>query len=80
MDRLAEINSPHIKDVRGRGLMIGIEFDFPATEIVNAGYEAGFLLVNAGENTLRLVPPLIVDRVHIDRFIEFLTTFLSTKH
>ncbi len=68
-----------IVDVRGRGLMLGIEFDFPATEVVTAGYAAGFLTVNAGPNTLRLVPPLIIEQAHLAEYITFLDTFLQQK-
>lgn len=79
MERLAELNSPHIVDVRGRGLMIGMELDFPAAEVVQAGYDAGFLLVNAGPNVIRFVPPLIVEKQHIDALITFLSSFLANK-
>lgn len=68
-----------VVDVRGRGLMLGIEFNFPAPEVVNAGYAAGFLTVNAGANTLRLVPPLIIKQSHLKDFISFLDAFLQTK-
>ena len=68
-----------IVDVRGRGLMVGIEFDFPAPDVVEAGFEAGFLTVNAGPNTLRLVPPLIVEESHLLSFVSFLDTFLQNK-
>ncbi|GIK66496.1 MAG: acetylornithine aminotransferase [Chloroflexota bacterium] len=79
MERLAELNSPHILDVRGRGLMIGMELDFPAAEVIQAGYDAGFLLVNAGPNVIRFVPPLIVEKQHIDALITFLSSFLASK-
>ena len=74
---LEAIESPHIQTIRGKGLMLGIELDFPATEVVNAGYEAGFLLVNAGPNVLRLVPPLIIETEHVDQFIAFFKSFLA---
>ena len=63
LERLAEINSPHIVDVRGRGLMSGIELDVAPGGIVNAGYEHGLLLVSSGTNVIRFVPPLIVQKV-----------------
>lgn len=75
-EKLQAIQSSHIKDIRGRGLMWGIELDIPATEVVEAGYAAGFLLVNAGPNVLRLVPPLIVQTDHIDSLIDFLSNTL----
>jgi predicted acetylornithine/succinylornithine family transaminase len=65
-DRLEEINSPHILEVRGRGLMLGADLDLLAADVVNAGYRQGLLLANAGPNTLRFVPPLIITREEID--------------
>lgn len=73
MEQLEEINSPHIVAVRGRGLMIGADLDVPAADLVAAGYRHGLLLVNAGPNTLRLVPPLIITREEIDVLIERLS-------
>jgi len=77
-ERLEEINSPHITAVRGRGLMIGADLDVPAVDVVNSGYRHGLLLVNAGPNTLRLIPPLVITREEIDLLIERLTTVLTT--
>ena len=79
MDRLAEINSPHIKEVRGQGLMVGIEVDFPAIELVQEGFGAGLLTVIAGPDTLRLVPPLILEASHVDVVADTLTTMLSKR-
>jgi len=76
-ERLSEINSPHIREVRGRGLINGVEMDIEVAPIVERGLEHGLLLVNAGPNILRLVPPLIVERQHIDTLIESLTTILT---
>lgn len=78
MERLEEINSPHIKEVRGRGLMIGVEMDIPVGDIVSQGYEHGLLLVNAGENVLRFVPPLIAQKSDVDALIEKLTLMLES--
>ena len=78
LERLAEINSPHIVDVRGRGLMSGIELDVAPGGIVNAGYEHGLLLVSSGTNVIRFVPPLIVQKSHVDELIGKLTAILET--
>ncbi len=77
LDRLSEINSPHITDVRGRGLMAGIELDIAPADIVQKGYEHGLLLVNSGTNVIRFVPPLIVEKKHVDELVEKLTTILE---
>jgi len=76
-ERLEEINSPHITEVRGRGLMVGVELDLPAADAVNAGYRHGLLLVAAGAHTLRLVPPLVITRAEIDLLIERLSAVLT---
>jgi acetylornithine/N-succinyldiaminopimelate aminotransferase len=66
---LEELNSPHVKEVRGRGLMVGVEMDMDVTPIVNKGYERGVLLVSAGPNVLRFVPPLIISEEEIKRAV-----------
>lgn len=77
-ERLEELNSPHIKQVRGRGLMIGVDLDLPAAKLIAAGYGQGLLLINAGPDTLRLVPPLIITRPEIDVLIERLASAFQT--
>lgn len=62
MELLAELNSPHVKEIRGRGLIVGVELDIEAGPIVNKGYERGILLVSAGPNVVRFVPPLTITR------------------
>jgi len=76
-ERLAELNSPHITAIRGRGLMVGVDLDVPAADVIKAGYAAGLLLVNAGPDTLRFVPPLIISREEIDLLIERLSAVLQ---
>ncbi len=76
-ERLAEINSPLIKEVRGRGLMVAVEMTTEVGGFIQQGYEHGLLLVNAGSNVLRLVPPLIASKNDVDRLIERLTTILE---
>ena len=77
LERLEEINSPHITDVRGRGLMAGIELNVAPAEIVTQGYEHGLLLASAGTNVIRFVPPLIIEKQHVDELIEKLTAILE---
>lgn len=62
MDLLAELNSPHIKEIRGKGLLVGVEMDIEAGPVVSAGYEQGILLVSAGANIVRFVPPLTITK------------------
>jgi acetylornithine/succinyldiaminopimelate/putrescine aminotransferase len=76
-ERLEEINSAHIKEIRGRGLMVGIELDVEVGGVVSKGQEHGVLLVGSGQHVLRLVPPLVVNKSHVDTFIEKFTQILA---
>ncbi|MCA9870646.1 MAG: aspartate aminotransferase family protein [Anaerolineae bacterium] len=76
-EKLAEINSPHIVEVRGEGLLLGIELDIPAADVVSAAYRHGLLTVGAGPNVLRLVPPLIIEYDEIDQVVERLSVVLA---
>ena len=77
LERLSEINSPHITDVRGRGLIAAIELSVPPADIVNQGYEHGLLLVNSGPDAIRFIPPLIVEKQQVDELVEKLTLILE---
>ena len=66
-DLLAELNSPHITEIRGRGLITGVEMDIDVTPIVDQGYEQGLLTVSAGTNILRYVPPFIITEEELER-------------
>jgi acetylornithine aminotransferase len=59
-----------IKEVRGRGLLLGIELDQPiAKKIAAQLIEDGVIVNPANENTIRIAPPLVVTTVHIEKFI-----------
>lgn len=77
MERLSEINSPLISEVRGRGLMVGLELTVDVSPLVTQGYKHGLLLVNAGENVLRFVPPLVMEKEHVDVLVDKLTLMLG---
>ncbi len=70
MERLSEINSPHIKEMRGRGLMLGVELDIDAQPALEKGYAHGLLLIKARERVVRFVPPLIIQKTHIDELVD----------
>jgi acetylornithine/succinyldiaminopimelate/putrescine aminotransferase len=73
-ERLARLreNKKSICDIRGLGLMIGIELAVPVADIIERCQERGILLGPAGEKTLRLTPPLVVTEADIDRLVEVL--------
>ncbi len=74
MSNLEEIKKEKevILEVRGKGLMIGIEFDkkINVMDIIIKLLEKGIVTLRAGENTLRLLPPLIIQKKHVDFFID----------
>ena len=59
-------------DVRGVGLMLGLKCVVPNTEMVNRLREAGLLTVGAGDNTVRVLPPLIIGESHIEEALTIL--------
>jgi predicted acetylornithine/succinylornithine family transaminase len=69
MDRLAALARKHaaIVEVRGKGLMIGVELREAVAPIVQKMLENGIVCGPAGPNVLRFVPPLVITRGHVDR-------------
>ena len=63
-----------ISDVRGRGLIWGVECKVPVGPAVASAAEQGLLVLNAGPNVLRLLPPLIVEQEHLDQALATLGT------
>ncbi|HEY5472193.1 MAG TPA: aspartate aminotransferase family protein, partial [Candidatus Limnocylindrales bacterium] len=68
---------PVIKEVRGIGLMIGVELSIPGAGIVKKALERGLLLNCAQEKVLRFVPPLIVGKKEVDDMISILSGILA---
>jgi acetylornithine/N-succinyldiaminopimelate aminotransferase len=66
-----------IREVRGKGLLIGMELAQPAGPIVDRCRDAGLLVLSAGEKVLRLAPPLIVESRDAARALEIIETALS---
>jgi len=66
-----------IKEVRGIGLMIGVELAIPGGDIVKTALERGLLLNCAQEKVLRFVPPLIVGKQEVDEMLATLTGILE---
>jgi acetylornithine/N-succinyldiaminopimelate aminotransferase len=58
-----------LADVRGMGLLLGVKCVVPNTELQLALRQAGLLTVTAGDNVLRVLPPLIIEQHHIDEGI-----------
>jgi len=78
--KLEELNTKHscIKEVRGRGLMLGIDLDenVSAKDVLKKMLEAGFVTATAGANVLRFLPPYTIQKKNIDELIEALSDVL----
>lgn len=67
---------PHIKARRGAGLLQGLEFDIPVGEVIVKAMDKGLILINAGANVLRFIPPLIIEKEDVDAMISILCAVL----
>lgn len=74
---LSDLASDHIVDVRGAGLLVGIELDTAVVPVIAAARERGLLIINAGENIIRLAPPLIVEASQIDTAVGIISQSLQ---
>lgn len=77
--RLDELMSRHsgIKERRGTGLMQGLVFDRPVGGIITRALEKGLILINAGTDIIRLVPPLVIQKEHVDEMIAILDSCID---
>ena len=77
-DTAAADGTGHIQDIRGRGLMVGIDLDVPHKEVRQPLiYEEHCFTGCAGTNVLRLLPPLCLTKQEVDQFIDKLTKILK---
>lgn len=76
ISELKKLDKDIIVDVRGKGLMVGIELTKPGAEYVDKLREAGFLINCTAGNVLRFVPPLIITKEEIDEFVKALDEIL----
>ncbi len=81
-NKLRELKQKHacIKEIRGMGLMIGIDLDVPVKDIRTAAANRGLLILTAGETVLRLLPPLTVQPDEIDLAADILDKVLQNSH
>ena len=77
-ERLRAIADPRIREIRGLGLMIGIELKQKAGPIAQAMLKEGILVLLAGTTVLRFLPPLVITRQEIDTVVSVLTKVLAT--
>ncbi|GAB4264006.1 MAG: aspartate aminotransferase family protein [Methylomicrobium sp.] len=70
-------NNASVVDIRHKGLMIGIELSESCTELVNMALSKGLLINVTNEKTVRLLPPLIIDREQIDSLVDILSNVID---
>ncbi len=76
LDELA-VRYDSIETRRGIGLMQGLVFRRPVGGIIQAALDKGLILINAGPNIIRFVPPLVIGREHVDEMIAILQSCLE---
>jgi predicted acetylornithine/succinylornithine family transaminase len=81
MTKLQEIskNFDIIKEIRGRGLIIGIEFQAPQPELTDYFIKNNILTIISHEKILRLIPPLIINNDQINKFLAVFSAYLKLK-
>ena len=68
-----------IREIRGKGLMIGVEMKFEVKDILFDGISNGVLFLYSGKNILRLLPPLVISESDIDKALEVLDAALDRE-
>lgn len=78
-EKLLKLKEKHsiIRDVRGFGLMLGMEFNINCAEIVNLMREKGVLINCTADTVLRFIPPLVIEKTQIDTVIDVLNEVLD---
>ncbi len=79
MDKLRRIESPNIREVRGMGLMIGIEMKQKVAPYIKELQEKKIIALNAGMTVIRLLPPLVITYYQLDHVVDVLTEVLVTE-
>ena len=80
-DGLEALKEKHniIREIRGKGLMIGIELKFEVRDILMEGIEKNLLLLYSGRNILRLLPPLVITEQDVIRSLEILDELFTNE-
>ncbi|MDO9098426.1 MAG: aspartate aminotransferase family protein, partial [Candidatus Methanoperedens sp.] len=72
MKKLKELNKDYVTEIRGKGLMIGMELSIKCEDIVGKARERGLLLNCTSDSVLRFVPPLSITKEQLDKTVEVL--------
>ena len=79
MNELKKLESPLIREVRGMGLMVGIELRKKAAPYIQALAEQGILVLSAGMTVIRLLPPLVITKEQLDEVITKIAFVLNAE-
>lgn len=74
-ERLGDLNN--VKDIRGKGLMIGIELDSPCTDLTQKALDKGLLINVTSEKVIRLLPPLIISEEEADSICDIVCSLVE---
>lgn len=77
MQIIREIGSPNIREVRGTGMMIGVAVTINPKDVLKKAFENGLLVLTAGKDVVRLLPPLTITYEEIDAGIEILKAAIA---
>jgi len=77
MERLRAMDAPLIREVRGLGLMIGIELKIKVGPVLRALQERGVLALPAGATVLRLLPPLVIEQEDMEQVVDAIEEVLA---
>lgn len=79
IDKLQNLKEKYdfVREIKGLGLMLGMEVKIPPKEIVSLAYKEGLLILSAGANVVRFVPPLVIDKETADIGFEILDKVMS---
>ncbi len=78
-DRLAALDLPGVREVRGLGLIIGVELKSRVTPVLRGLMERGVMALPAGNTVLRFLPPLSISREEIDQVVEAVRAVLGSQ-
>ena len=80
-DGLEKLKEKHsiVRDVRGKGMMIGVEMKFEVKDILLDGIQEGVLLLYSGRNILRFLPPLVMSESEVTKVLEVLDRLFTKE-
>ena len=80
-EKLMELKEKHkvIREVRGLGMMLGVELRFEVKDVLFDGISNGLLMLYSGRNIIRLLPPLVMDEATVSRAVEIMDAVLTRE-